>query len=98
MDPKELLNTRWSLLNARTQFLDGRKGPSALCPPGRSRLSIGAHNLAGPVVILSRRFPLLHNIKGRCQAAMFINVRFHRPDIFWRYLCLRGLVSDLHRQ
>ena len=64
---KELLNTRWPLLNARTQFLDGRKGPSALCPPGRPRLSIRAHHLAGPGVILSRCFPLLHNIEGVVQ-------------------------------
>src|SRR5438270_13775599 len=74
MDPKELLNTRGSLLNARTQFLDWRKGPSALCPPGRSHLSIGAHHLAGPLAIIAGCLSLLHNVEGcvwlRCSSIL----------------------------
>lgn len=76
---KELLNTRWPLLNARTQFLDGRKGLWALCPPSRPRLSIRAYHLAGPVVILPGVSPSRTISKGvvmlRCSSMYAFIVR-----------------------
>src|SRR5438270_11474096 len=82
--PEELLETRWPLLNAPAQVLDGREGPAALGPPGRSCLGIRAHDLPGPLAVLARRLSLLHNIEGRGLAAMLINISFHHPDILWR--------------
>src|SRR5207248_4193816 len=82
--PEELVETRWPLLDAPAQFLDGRKGPAALGPPGCPCLSIRAHDLPGPLAVLARRLALLNDIERRGLAAMLLNVGFHHSDILRR--------------